>query len=90
VTPYREGQLYAAGPYPNQAPPGYVDSLYHYADNASVYDRDIVVWYSLGMTHFPRPEDYPIMANERLSVAFHPDGFFGRNRALGLGRVSGH
>ncbi len=90
VTPYRPGEIYAAGRYPNQAGPDYVDTLSHYADNESVYDKDIVVWYSLGMTHFPRPEDYPIMSNERLSVAFRPEGFFERNPALGLGQVSGH
>ena len=41
------------------------------------------------MTHFPRPEDYPIMSNDRLAVTFRPDGFFARNGALGLGRVNG-
>jgi primary-amine oxidase len=41
------------------------------------------------MTHFPRPEDYPVMSSARLGVTFHPDGFFARNPALGLGQVSG-
>jgi primary-amine oxidase len=89
VTPYRDGQLYAGGAYPNQAKRGYADTLYHYANQASIYDKDIVVWYSMGMTHFPRPEDYPIMSNSKLSVLFRPDGFFERNPALGLGRVHG-
>jgi primary-amine oxidase len=89
VTPYRPEQVYAAGPYPNQAPPDYADVLARYADTAPVYNRDIVVWYSLGMTHFPRVEDYPVMSSARLSVTFHPDGFFQRNPAVGLGQVSG-
>jgi primary-amine oxidase len=89
VTPYRDGQLFAAGAYPNQARADYADTLFHYAGQDAVYDRDIVVWYSLGMTHFPRAEDYPVMPSARLAVTFHPDGFFARNPALGLGQVSG-
>jgi primary-amine oxidase len=87
VTPYRDGQLYAGGAYPNQAKADYADTLYHYANQDSIYDKDIVVWYSMGMTHFPRPEDYPIMSNAKLSVLFRPVGFFERNPALGLGQV---
>ncbi len=89
VTPYRPGQLYAAGAYPNQAPPDDADVLARYAGQEAIYDRDIVVWYSLGMTHFPRVEDYPVMPSARLSVTFQPDGFFQRNPAVGLGQVSG-
>lgn len=89
VTPYRQEQLYAAGAYPNQAGSGYADTLDRYVREGEVYDKDIVVWYSLGMTHFPRVEDYPIMSSDRLVVTFRPDGFFSRNRALPLGEVSG-
>ncbi|HEY1542191.1 MAG TPA: hypothetical protein VGG01_07265 [Xanthobacteraceae bacterium] len=89
VTPHRQGQIYAAGAYPDQAKSDYADTLAHYAREGSIYDKDIVVWYSLGMTHFPRVEDYPIMSSDRLSVTFRPDGFFARNRALPLGEVSG-
>jgi primary-amine oxidase len=83
VTPYRDGELYAGGKYPDQPPPDYADTLYHYADQRSIYDRDIIVWYSLGETHVVRPEDYPLMSNMKLSVRFVPDGFFARNPALG-------
>lgn len=88
TTPYREGELYAAGRYPNQAKSSSTDSLVHYANNDSIYNRDIVVWYSLGQTHVVRPEDYPLISNMRMSVVFRPDGFFPRNPALELGRVS--
>ena len=87
VTPYRPEQRYAGGAYPNQSTDDDPDTLARSADDASIYDRDIVVWYSLGMTHFPWPENYPIMSDDRLSVTFRPDGFFVRNPALGLGRV---
>jgi primary-amine oxidase len=83
VTPYRDGELYAGGKYPNQAPAHYDDTLYHYAGEESIHDRDVVVWYSLGETHVVRPEDYPLMPNMKLSVRFVPDGFFAKNPALG-------
>jgi primary-amine oxidase len=83
VTPYRDGELYAAGAYPNQANASYADTLHTYADNSSIYDEDIVLWYSMGDTHVPRPEDFPLMSSKRISVVFHPDGFFERNPIFG-------
>lgn len=83
VTPLRDHQLYAAGAYPDQAKNDYRDTLYYYANNDSIYNKDIVVWYSLGATHAPRVEDYPLMTDMKLGVNFLPDGFFSRNPALG-------
>jgi primary-amine oxidase len=88
VTPARDGQLFATGRYPNQAKPDYLDNLYFYANNDAIDQQDIVVWYSLGETHVPRPEDYPLMTKMTLSVLFRPDGFFYRNPALGTVRES--
>jgi primary-amine oxidase len=87
VTPYRHGQHYAAGVYPHQSKATSTDALPHYANDDSIYDKDIVVWYSLGQTHLVRPEDYPLISNMKISVVFRPDGFFERNPALGLGRL---
>jgi primary-amine oxidase len=87
VTPYRHGQHYASGAYPYQSKPTSTDALPHYANDDSIYDKDVVVWYSLGQTHLVRPEDYPLISNMKISVVFRPDGFFERNPALGLGRV---
>jgi primary-amine oxidase len=86
VTPYRQGELYAAGTYPNQAKKTNSYALPQYANDESIYNRDIVVWYSLGQTHIVRPEDYPLISNMKVSVEFRPDGFFERNPALDLGR----
>jgi primary-amine oxidase len=85
VTPYRDGELYAAGAYPTQATKEYKDTLYYYANEDLIQNRDIVVWYSLGFTHVPRPEDYPLMSSMKLSVTLQPDGFFQRNPLLGRG-----
>ncbi len=60
ATVYRNDELYAAGPYPNQSGGG--EGLPHYiADNAPLHGRDVVVWYTMGITHITRPEDWPIM-----------------------------
>ncbi len=83
VTPLRSRELFAAGAYPDQAKPDYIDTLYHYANGDLIYDRDIVIWYSLGMIYIPRVEDFPLMPVEKLGVSFVPDGFFTRNPALG-------
>jgi len=83
LTPQRDGQFYAAGAFPNQAKSGYDDTLYSYADGSSVYDTDIVLWYSMGHTHVTRPEDFPMMTTRKLSVIFQPDGYFERNAVFG-------
>ncbi|HVA32917.1 MAG TPA: hypothetical protein VNG31_02140 [Candidatus Baltobacteraceae bacterium] len=87
VTPYDPTQLYAAGWYPNQHPENYDDQLLHYADDRSIYNRDVVVWYSLGFTHVTRPEDFPIMPSEHVGVNFKPRGFFAKSPALGYARL---
>jgi primary-amine oxidase len=90
VTPYRDGEFFADGRYPNQPPADYADTLFHYANEQSVFDQDIVIWYSLGETHVPRPEDYPLMPTVKLSVLFRPEGFFSHDPSLGLAHESGH
>jgi primary-amine oxidase len=87
VTPYDPNELYAAGWYPNQHPADYTDGLAAYADDRSIYNRDVVVWYSLGFTHVTRPEDFPIMPSERVGVNFKPRGFFAKSPALGYARL---
>jgi primary-amine oxidase len=89
VTPYNPEQLYAAGWYPNQHPQGYADGLVAYSGDQSIVDRDIVVWYSLGFTHITRPEDFPIMPSETVSVSFKPRGFFTKTATLGYARLDG-
>jgi primary-amine oxidase len=37
---------------------------------------------AFGLTHNPRPEDFPVMPVEKLSVGLKPSGFFIKNRKL--------
>lgn len=87
ATPYDPRELYAAGWYPNQHPHDYDDHLERYANDRSIYNQDVVIWYSLGFTHVTRPEDFPIMPSETVAVNFKPRGFFAKSPALGYARI---
>ena len=54
---------------------------YQRADR-SIVDDDIVVWYSFGVLHIARPEDWPVMPVDRIGFMLKPSGFFDRNPAL--------
>ncbi|TPW18903.1 MAG: Cu2+-containing amine oxidase, partial [Elusimicrobia bacterium] len=63
------------------------DGLPRYvADDEPLAGGDLVLWYTLGVTHTPRPEDWPIMSTHRASVRLIPSGFFTKNPALTLPR----
>lgn len=49
---------------------------------ASVANTDIVLWHTFGVTHFPSPEDFPVMPAEPVTVLLRPRNFFERNPAL--------
>jgi primary-amine oxidase len=50
--------------------------------NRPVENRDIVVWYTLGVTHIPRTEDWPIMPVHPTGFRLMPAGFFSQNPGL--------
>ncbi|MDH3603732.1 MAG: primary-amine oxidase, partial [Candidatus Tectomicrobia bacterium] len=81
VTAYDPAELHAAGDYPNQHPGGAGLPAY-VARDRPLENRDIVVWYSFGVTHIPRPEDWPVMPVEYTGFLLQPVGFFNRNPAL--------
>jgi len=81
VTPYAPDERRAAGDYPNQHAGG--DGLPKWtAGDRSIVERDIVLWYTFGVTHIPRPEDWPVMPVEYAGFMLSPHGFFDRNPAL--------
>ena len=80
MTPYAEGEKYAAGDYPNQSTGG--DGLARWVKaDRPVEDADVVFWYTFGHTHIPRPEDYPVMPAAYIGFLLKPNGFFDRNPA---------
>ncbi|MBI3695251.1 MAG: primary-amine oxidase [Acidobacteria bacterium] len=81
VTPYDPEQTNAAGRYPNQSKGG--DGLTRWLKaNRPIENRDVVVWYSMGITHIPRPEEWPVMPVHKAGFKLVPAGFFARNPAL--------
>ncbi|WP_227872025.1 primary-amine oxidase [Paenibacillus albus] len=81
VTPYDPEELYAAGKYPNQHAGG--DGLSKWSkQNRSVENTDIVVWYTMGHNHIPRPEDWPVMPAAYTGFLLKPSGFFNCSPAL--------
>lgn len=81
VTPYEPSERYAAGEYPNQHPGGAGLPEWTERDRV-VQDGDVVVWYTFGHHHVPRPEDWPVMPVAMIGFTVKPVGFFTRNPAL--------
>jgi primary-amine oxidase len=84
VTRFHDDERYAAGDFPNQGLAGaglqsFVTPPESIGGDAGA---DVVVWQTIGMTHVPRPEDYPVMPTESLGFKIVPHGFFDRNPAL--------
>ncbi len=88
VTPYAAGERRAAGDYPNQSAGG--DGLPEWtAADRPIDDTDVVLWYTFGVTHFVRPEDWPVMPVEYTGFLLSPVGFFDRNPTLDVAATSG-
>lgn len=81
VTPYRSDELYAAGMYPTLSRPGEGLPAWTRA-NRSIQETDIVLWYTFGMHHVARAEDWPVMPVAWHSFELRPFDFFNENPAL--------
>ena len=89
VTPYSPTERRAAGEFPNQHVGG--DGLPTWtAADRPISDTDVVLWYTFGVTHFVRPEDWPVMPVEYCGFLLTPFGFFDRNPALDLPPTGDH
>jgi primary-amine oxidase len=80
VTPYRPEERFPAGAYPygSDRP----DGLPAWSTDRPLEGEDVVLWYTVGVTHFVRPEDWPIMPMSRAGFRLEPVGFFDRNPTL--------
>jgi len=81
VTRYDPRERYSAGDFVNQHPGGAGLPAYVAADR-DLDGTDLVVWHTFGLTHVPRPEDWPIMPVDRAGFTLRPVGFFDRNPTL--------
>jgi primary-amine oxidase len=83
VTPFDSRQRFAAGEYPNQSLADHGLATWVQA-NRNIEDTDVVLWYTFGHTHIPRPEDYPVMPAAYIGFLLKPYGFFEANPANDL------
>ena len=83
VTAHDDEELYAAGRYPNQGAPDKGLPEWRKKDRP-LEGRDVVLWYNFGVTHIPRPEDWPVMPVHQAGFKLAPSGFFSRNPALDI------
>ncbi|MDQ1594380.1 MAG: primary-amine oxidase [Arthrobacter pascens] len=83
VTQYDPAERYASGDFVHQSPGGGGLPAFT-AQDRSVDGEDIVLWHTFGPTHFPRPEDWPVMPTDYAKFTLKPYGFFGKNPALNV------
>lgn len=82
-TAFHDEEQSAAGEYPNQNFSG--DGVNKWImNNESLNQKDIVMWYIFGITHVPRPEEWPVMPTYRAGFKLLPVNFFSSNPAASL------
>ncbi|MGW0947897.1 primary-amine oxidase [Streptomyces sp. NPDC002623] len=81
VTQYDPAQKWPAGEVVNQSTGD--DGVAAFGSGDRPLDgEDVVLWHTFGLTHFPRPEDWPVMPVDYTGFKLKPVGFFDRNPAL--------
>jgi primary-amine oxidase len=84
VTKYRDDQLWPAGRHvpqtsgePSKGLPEWIGDGTESIDNV-----DLVLWHTWGLTHFPAPEDFPVMPAEPMTLLLRPRNFFTSNPVM--------
>ena len=87
-TVFAENEDSAAGDHTVMSEGGH--GLPHYTRNdRSIVDCDLVTWHTIGLTHAPRAEDWPVMPTEHAGILLLPSGFNERNPVLDLPEGNG-
>uniref|UniRef100_A0A0W0FKR5 Amine oxidase n=1 Tax=Moniliophthora roreri TaxID=221103 RepID=A0A0W0FKR5_MONRR len=77
------GRVWPAGKYLPQTRDEPEDSLSKWvAGGKSVEKEDLLVYLTVGTTHIPRPEDWPVMPVEHLNITLKPQSFFIKNPSM--------
>jgi primary-amine oxidase len=83
VTPHRDDERWPAGEYPNQNPD--TEGLPDWTEaDRDIVDEDLVVWYSMGINHITRPEDWPVLPVQVHDFKLEPVNFFDESPAINV------
>lgn len=85
VVPYKDDKVYPAGLYVRQTSgDASTDGLAEWIGDgsANIESTEVVAYHTFGITHFPAPEDFPIMPAEPITLLLRPRNFFKQNPAL--------
>ncbi|MBK49469.1 MAG: tyramine oxidase [Chloroflexi bacterium] len=83
ATPFNEEEQYAGGAHPvmHSGQGGLEDIT---SNDRDISNCDLVMWHTFGLTHVPRPEDWPVMPVEYCGFHLIPVGFFDKNPTINL------
>lgn len=85
VTPFAANERYAAGEYPFNGDGS--DGLSAWVkQKRPIKNTDVVTWYTVGVTHLPRTEEWPIMPAHRAGFTILPAGFYSKNPVMASGK----
>ena len=83
ATPFKEDEQYAGGASPvMHSGQGSLEDLT--SKDRDISNGDLVMWHTFGVTHVPRPEDWPVMPVEYCGFHLIPVGFFNKNPTINL------
>jgi primary-amine oxidase len=89
VTPFHEDERWPCGEFVVQSEVDRGLPVWT-AQDRSIEDTDIVLWYVFGIHHITRPEEWPVMSVDTVSFWLKPTGFFDRNPALDVAPSAPH
>ncbi len=82
VTRHHDDERWPAGEHPVQSHADEGGMSQWIADDESLENEDIVLWYVFGIHHITRMEDWPIMPADTVSFWLKPFGFFDQNPSI--------
>jgi len=83
ATPFHKNEIAAGGPHSvMHSGQGGLDDIT--SSDRDISECDLVTWHTFGVTHIPRPEDWPVMPVEYCGFQLIPVGFFDKNPTINL------